>query len=128
MNILEAAKKLPHGISVISEWLGSGGIVVPSEVSQARADVCTGRTNGKKCPNNDQSFSPTGPVALAIKKYLSVKNRIGLRVIGERQLGTCSVCTCNLRLLIHEPQEKVKAEMTEEESKSLPKFCWKLWL
>lgn len=126
MNIIEAAKQIPHGLSVIREWIGSGGEVADPFEAQARADVCTGRISGKPCPENDLTFSVTAPVADAVRVYLSVVNKIGLRVAGSKKLGVCRVCTCNLRLLIHEPKDKVKSEMTDEEKSRLPNFCWKL--
>lgn len=126
ISIREQAKHIPHGISLISEWLGDGGQVSDPEEAQARADVCTGRLSGKPCEQNDLSFSLTKPVALAVKRYLEVKNKIGLRVAGERRLGVCRICTCNLRLLVHEPIDQVRAEMTDEERERLPSFCWKL--
>lgn len=128
MNILEAAKKIPHGLSVITEWVGSGGVVADPMEAQSRADVCTGRMSGKRCSENDASFSVTAPVAEAVRVYLSVINKVGLRVSWHKKLGVCRKCSCNLKLLIFEPQDKVKAEMTEEEKASLPDFCWKLRL
>lgn len=127
MNILEQAKRIPHGLSVITEWVGSGGVVADPDVSQRRADTCTGRTSGNRCQENDMGFSITAPVANVVKQYLAVKNGIGLRVLGERDLGICRICSCNLRLLIYEPKEKVDAEMTDDEIASLPSHCWKLW-
>ena len=127
MNILEQAKKIPHGIAVITEWLGSGGIVVSPEESQARADICNGNTpSGHRCPHNVTNPTVTKAVALAVKKYLSVKNAVNLRVRGEKALGTCDICSCVLRLQVHEPQEKVRRDLTDEEKDLLPKFCWKL--
>lgn len=126
VNIIDAAKHMPQGISIITEWLGDGGQVADAEEAQARADICTGRLSGKACDQNDLSFSVTKPVALAVKRYLEVKNKIRLRVAGERRLGVCRVCTCNLRLLVHEPIDQVRAEMTDEERERLPSFCWKL--
>ena len=66
MNILEQAKKIPHGIAVITDWIGDGGEVVHPLEAQRRADICN------QCPRNVQGFSVTKPVAAAIKKFLGV--------------------------------------------------------
>ena len=75
---------------------------------------------------NVESNFITESVALAIRRHLEVKNKVGLRVLGEKSLGTCDVCHCVLRLLVHEPQENVKRQMTPDEIKKTPKHCWKL--
>lgn len=126
MRLFDLVKNIPHGAEVIAGWVGSGGEVVDSETSQARADTCTGRLSGTSCPKNDLRFTPVEAVALAVKKYLSVKNSLSLRVLGERSLGTCRLCGCTLRLQVHEPQDKVKSELTDEEKQQAPEFCWKL--
>lgn len=119
MNLLEQAKHIPHGVEVIAKWLGSGGSVVDAETSQRRADICI------PCPNNVDGMMVVEAVALATKKFLSVKNAMKLHVNGEKKLGRCKLCGCVLRLQVHEPQEKVEAEVTDEEAKLLPDFCWK---
>ena len=120
MNILDQARKIPHGIEAISDWVGDGGIVVHPLEAQRRADICL------QCPHNDTSFSPTKPVALAIKKFLGVKNKLQLTVKGEKQLGHCSVCTCVLRLQIWQPESRVANELSADEIQKLPVQCWKL--
>lgn len=127
MTLWEQAKRIQHGVEVLSKWIGSGGDVVSSQDSQARADICNGRNpTGLRCPNNQLQFKVSTPVALAVKQYLAVKKGLNLTVRGEERLGTCALCGCSLRLQVHEPQEKVQAELTDEEKAALPAFCWKL--
>lgn len=127
MNLLERAKQIAHGVEVIKEWLGDGGQVVSQSEAQERADICrAGGPNGTPCPNNFQGFSFATPVALAIKRHLEVKNKLALRVEGEKSLHTCSECGCCIRLLIWQPQSQVQAELTDEEKETLPAHCWKL--
>lgn len=126
MNLLNQLKQVPHATEIFVRWLPGGEVAAPEE-SQSRADICNGANpTGRRCPNNMQGMSVTAPIALAVKKYLSVKNRLNLRVRGEKQLGRCAACTCELRLLIHEPQAKVSNEITDAERPLLPIFCWKL--
>lgn len=127
MNLLDQARKLTHGVAVITEWLGSGGIVVSPEESQARADICNGdNPTGRRCKHNVMNHGLTEAAALAIKEYLKVKNQLQLRVNREKTLGTCSVCSCVLKLKVHVPQSKIITDLTDEEKESLPKFCWQL--
>ena len=120
MNILEQAKKIPHGIAVITDWIGDGGEVVHPLEAQRRADICN------QCPRNVQGFSVAKPVAAAIKKFLGVKNKLNLTVKGEKTLGHCSVCTCVNKLQIWQPAQQVSDEMTVDEIRLLPVGCWKL--
>jgi hypothetical protein len=127
MSILEKAKHIPHGVSVISKWLGSGGEVVDQQTAQARANVCCGTNPTEaKCANNVSTSPATGAVAAAVKSYLGIKNKLGLKVGGEDELGTCQACGCVLKLIVWEPQTKVQREITDEERPRLPSWCWKL--
>ena len=119
-NLLEQAKSIPHGIQSIREWLGAGGVAVDNATAQERADICI------KCDKNVHGNPITTAAALAVRRHLEIKNKIGLRVNGEKSLGQCDVCHCVLRLLIHEPQENVKSQMTADEISNTPKHCWKL--
>jgi len=118
MSILDQVKSIPHGLSIITRWLGSGGNVCGLEEAQRRADICL------KCKNNVQGMALSSAVATAVKTHLEVKNKLNLRVKGEKSLGACAVCTCQLRLLIHEPIDKVRSEIQPGEVH--PGHCWKI--
>ncbi|MGV1047663.1 MAG: hypothetical protein ACOYD4_03940 [Solirubrobacterales bacterium] len=124
--LFERVRHIPHGVEVITKWLGSGGQVVDREESQARADICNGKKSGTPCEHNVHGEPVTKAVALAVKQFLAIKSSISLRVDGEKSLGTCKVCGCVLRLQVHEPQDKVFRELSEEEIATLPDHCWKL--
>lgn len=119
MNVLDQIAHIPHGASVIAEWLGDP-VVCSREEAQARADVCL------ECPKNKPGIGISKAVALAVKQHLAVKNQLNLRVEGEKQLQTCEACGCVLRLQIWLPGGKVANELTVEEIEQLPKQCWKL--
>jgi hypothetical protein len=119
MNLWQSASKIPHGAEQISEWLGSGGNAVDPATAQRRADICL------KCPHNQPGLNVTKAVALAVRSFLDLKNKLKLRVKGEKSLGACDICTCQLRLQVHEPQELVVLGLTPEEMEKLPEFCWK---
>lgn len=120
MNLLNHAKQFVNGAEEIRDWLGSGGQVVSYEEAQARANIC------KTCALNQPVGLIKGAIADATRKRLEIKNKIGLRVAGERQLGKCDPCGCVLRLLIWEPQNRIQPFLTDEEIRNYPAFCWKL--
>jgi len=120
LNIFEKAKQFAEGAEAISSWLGSGGQIVAQEVSQARANTCL------ECSKNVPVGVLKDSIAGAAKKILEVKNKLGIRVNGERGLGQCQDCGCVLRLLVHEPQSRIEPFLTPEDRAKLPTFCWKL--
>jgi len=127
MNVLDRALQLGLGISHITAWLGMGGEVVDKQTSQERADICNGdNPTGRRCEMNREGTIVTGKVADAVRLTLEAKNKLELRVSGERMLGRCEACGCVLRLLVHEPQARIKEQITDEERKLLPDWCWKL--
>lgn len=120
MNLLERAKTIADGAKNLAIWVGSGGLVVSQEDAQARAEICL------NCPLNEPGMAVTSEVASATRAFLEFKNQLRLRVNGEKSLHHCKGCGCVLRLLIWEPQDRVKAQMTSEEIAITPKYCWKL--
>jgi len=120
MNLLERAKTIADGAKNLAIWVGSGGLVVSQEDAQARAEICL------NCPLNEPGMAVTSEVASATRAFLEFKNQLRLRVNGEKSLHHCKGCGCVLRLLIWEPQDRIKSQMTSEEVKLSPPFCWKL--
>lgn len=123
MTLLDQIRHIPDGVKHIGEWLGEGGEVVSKATAQERADLCLKGYNGELCPFNAQGLKVSGPVAAAIKKHLEIKNGLKLRVDGEKRLGSCEACGCELRLLIWQTQDRIRLQSNDEE---LPDFCWKL--
>lgn len=119
-NLFDQVRHIPHGAVTIAEWVGSGGQVASHDEAQTRADVCL------ECPLNGRSNPVTAAVAAAVRRHLEIKNKIGLRVQGEKRLGACEACGCILRLQIWQPYDKVQSEMTDDERAKLPEHCWKL--
>lgn len=92
--------------------------VVEKAVAQKRADICL------KCPLHVHGSPLIGAAAALIKKALEVKNMANLRVAGEKQLRTCSVCSCEMRLKVWEPRAKVLANTTDEDLIRFHRDCW----
>lgn len=120
MNLMRRIRHIPHGADSIREWLGCNPVAEKPEVSEARAKICA------DCNRNVDSWFLTETIANAIKRHLEVKNALKLKTSYDDQLGTCAVCTCELKLLVHEPLALVQSQLTEEEMSQYPSHCWKL--
>jgi hypothetical protein len=116
MNWTERVSQIANGAKVLSGWLGSGGIPVDKELAQSRAKICL------TCPKNVKDWQFLESVAGAIKQQVALKNHLLLRVAGEKQLHTCQVCSCVIKLKVHVPIEMIKPD--ENERQKFPAFCW----
>lgn len=118
MNLIEEAKKYYSGISILTDWLGSGGHTVPIEIAQHRADTCL------NCKYSGRSLLVSGSAAKVLRSVIEIKNGSNLRVVGEKSLGSCGVCLCKLNLKIWVPVFHILAAMDEEELTRFPDGCW----
>ena len=104
-----------------SEWLGEGGHPVSIPNAQTRADVCL------KCPMNDATKGLyevlASSAALLVRRQIELKNRMSLRVDGEKSLHICSGCLCVLKLKVWVPIKFI--EQTTDMTKLHPD-CWQL--
>jgi len=114
VNIIAKVAQLGHGAVAITEWLGKGGEVVDNATAQARADICL------KCPEHNPDQTATVLVGEVVRKVLEAKNKIGLTVNNEDELGSCKVCGCVLKLQCFEPLELI------DKNEKFDKDCWKL--
>jgi len=115
-HLLDRVQQFQEGAKILKEWLGSGAITVDRATAQRRADVCL------KCPLNVNESFTAETIAAAIRRQVEIKNHLQLRVDGEKQLHTCSVCGCASKLKIWLPLERILPDADE-----LPKFhpaCW----
>lgn len=104
--------------SLHASWLGDGLRPVPPEQSQARTNVCL------KCPKNVKRPIYEFLAGIAVKKVkrtIEYKNRLGLRVDGEKDLHVCDACLCILELKVHAPLKHILATAPTD---GLPKWCW----
>lgn len=118
MNLLDRARAYVNGTKILMDWLGHNAVSVHPQTAQARANVCL------KCPHNTPGVSIAEGVATAIKEHVELKNSLQLRVDGEKNLHTCSLCQCALRLKVHVPIAVIRGHMRPGEAESLPDFCW----
>lgn len=100
----------------MGEWMAQGMRLVPQEVAEKRARICTGADSGKMCPNNQSIGACWG--CKGILNALS--SLIGDRTTSQtNRLETCSVCKCALRAKVWLPQSAVKID-----KEKAPSFCW----
>jgi len=117
--LFDRVKAIPRGIETLREWIGDeDGIPVSPELAQKRANICL------KCPRLETGGFVTEIVAAAIKRHLEVKNDLGMRVNGEKALGRCGMCQCEMRLKVWVPLSIVRRQLTPEEFSSAPTPCW----
>ena len=87
-------------------WVGAGGHPVPKHHAQFRADICV------QCPMNKEKpiyEMLAAPVALLAKRQIALKNKMNLRVDGEKSLHVCDACDCILKLKVWVPIEFIDA-------------------
>lgn len=105
-----------EGLPNITEWVVDG-TVVELEEAQRRANICI------ECDNNEKASSTALFVAGRIRRLIELKNKLGLRVEGEKKLGQCEVCECVLKLQVWEPMELVEKQRNKHAG--YPAHCWK---
>lgn len=118
MSLLDRAKSMERGVEVILDWLGDGAEIVDRSVAQSRANTCL------ECPLNRPGSIAVKSVAAAIRKHVEVKNKLGIRVEGEKSLHECGICLCSLRLKVHVPAVLIKRHMIPGERDQFPDYCW----
>ena len=93
--------------------------------AQARADICSGRISGRKCPFNYQGgWLLPQAVADTVRRWFELKNHLKLRVEGEEKLGHCEVCNCVLSFKVHVPRQTTLNHTPDIEYEKFPSFCW----
>ena len=116
------------------EWLGDGGTPVERDLAEKRAAICADcpeNSSGPKCPESRRNSWlewVTGPVSIALKKYLSIKNKLKIETSRDKDIGRCLACKCELLLKVHTPLNHIKDNMEPEvlsKLRSVPK-CWVL--
>lgn len=123
INLLDQVRHMARGAAILLEWT-IDGIVVEQQQAQKRADVCTGRLSGEKCPNNVH-YEFNEQVGNAVRRVVALKNRLKLRVHGEKQLLACSACGgCALKAKVWKELSSILPD-DDERAKLDPK-CWLL--
>lgn len=110
------------GSRILTDWLGAGGMPVPIEQANKRANTCV------TCPLNnmesDWFFGIPKAVAVAIHEQRKVKLQMDLKVDQEDKLGTCDACGCELSLKAWVPIRHILAQTPKNEFDKLHPKCW----
>lgn len=122
MSLLDSIKATATGAKVLEEWLGAGGAPVTPDLAQRRANTCLSCI--KNVPGSWWEHAVNDPIARTILNHLRVKNDMALKLDRETELGTCSQCSCNLRLKPWMPLEHVKNNTAPEMLSRFPEWCW----
>jgi hypothetical protein len=117
MTLIEQAKQYVNGVDTLMEWTITGRVVTPP-MAQDRADTCL------RCPRHKPTNFFKSLFAGAVKRQVGLKNKLKLRVKGEKQLGECEVCGCVMKTKIWMELDTIKP--TDEESKDYWHQCWLL--
>lgn len=110
---VEAVGRLSHGAIILHRWLGDGMVPVPSELSQSRADTCSGRLSGTPCPFNKPGWKPVASAAEYFREISEAKTGLKLKVEGEENLHTCELCYCDLKTKPFVPMKTILAGTPE---------------
>lgn len=101
------------------DWLGEGGVPVPLEQAQARADIC------RTCPQNYRGlWLWSTATALAIAHQMRELDKLDRHVKGEAELNVCEPCGCQLKLKVHVPFHHLYRHTNDETFAKYPDFCW----
>lgn len=125
--VVAGARNIGIGAQNLLAWSDSGK-VVPPEVADARALICTaGGPGNTRCPMNgtgDWKQMFTAPATELIKNQLAAKNSMKLATKYDDSLGVCEVCACPLPLKVWSPLEFALRKMSKETKEKLPEWCW----
>lgn len=118
-SFIERLNNYANGLSVLRDWVGTGGVPVEQHVAQARANICL------DCPHNREGVKLADTIAAAVKEQIELKNHLHLHVNGEYRLKSCMVCDCVNRLQIWCPDKLFEGHYTAADMVRYPPECWK---
>lgn len=116
MSLFSKVKDYARGVSIITDWLGSGGVPVSRGLAEQRSDTCL------ICPHNKACVPIVADISEFVREQVELKNHLNLKVDGEESLFTCEQCSCPLKLKVWVPLKLIKP--TEEEKDKFPLACW----
>lgn len=131
VKILNELRRDAEGSKVLRDWLGDDGIPVMPDHAQHRAEACARGNYGHPCPYNyvprwwNLVDMAKDAIATAIRYQLEFKHHLNMHVSNEDQIGTCTLCGCNLPLKVWTPIQYMKDHLTPDKiEKYPPEWCW----
>lgn len=122
MNPVIELKNDLAGLATLRDWVGGSLLPVTSEHAEGRAAICV------TCPNNSKEGwwnTAKDAIATEIRKQIGLKDKLKLATRYDGDIGTCSVCSCNLPLLVWTPLSLIKEHEPPERIPTYPPFCFK---
>lgn len=123
-----AVRRTAAGVKLVADWVGSGLRPIDKNTAENRAGVCV------TCPNNtNPNWLQKIDAALAaeIKTLIEMKNDLKLSTIHDKNLLTCSLCDCYLKLKVWAPIEHIWNNTSQTVKDDLSKVitsdghrCW----
>lgn len=111
-------KEAKQFYDLTTQWLGAGGKPVHPDTAQVRANTCL------QCPMHEARpiyEALAGAAALTVRRQIELKNKLNLRVQGEKSLHVCGGCNCILRLKVWAP---IKFISEHTDTSKLAPGCW----
>lgn len=120
--VVERGRKYLSGVSVLLDWLGSGGHTVMREVAESRASICAACPKNQDMGTIDEVF--TTEAAARLKRFLALKNEMKLETSQDARLKTCAACLCKPELKVWTPIGHVLKRLKPEQEAELDPKCW----
>lgn len=118
-EIVLKTKLVQQGRKILRDWLGEGGVTVPFDQAQARANICI------NCPHNYKGeWLWRVSVRGAVMAQMKLRAIMGIELFNEQNLHICKICGCMLKLKVHTPFKHLYAHTPDEMFSKYPDFCW----
>ncbi len=105
----------------MTDWLGEGGVAVPVEIADGRAEKCLNCSEHRRVRWWEIAQEH---IAKHITEQLVVKNQMGVRLSREPEMGVCRACGCVLALKAHVPLKHILAHTDAETMNRFVPKCW----
>ncbi len=109
------AEQVRQFAAFVSEWLKGGGKWVDQEEAESRASICS------TCPLNikPEACGPCGELSKLV--VLASNILAGKKTSKDKELKSCGVCGCQVRVAVHVPIEPLKKSHGDLK---FPDYCW----
>lgn len=92
-------------------------VLVPPMEAEKRAVICV------ECPKNN--LKPKKSRLELAEDALMIRMADGRRTQVDKKLGSCMVCTCNLKALVHVVPSIATMGLNKTSLAKYPEHCWK---
>lgn len=114
-------RSVAAGGNLLVEWIRDEHEAVDKALANNRAAICA------NCPMNGKGdFTRwfTVPVSEAIRNEINRKESMRLTTDYDDKIEVCEACLCPLKLKVHMPIGRIRANITAEAHNQLYQGCW----